>query len=203
MSGPTGEASATATTRSLNQFEKIEAFVKYIVDNDIVTAGGMPELPFRDAQRRDKLLFYDETFSARRVSVTSIERSIHMWAAVPDKLDDGGRRLFLFEEQALDTRRGVWGCSSYSSLLLLAKELQTGLSGASTPFDHFARDDKAEASFAADPFQFLISIGAKIGPPQTVRSIYLMRAFCFQLPNSFPGLEHQVVVGYPIVIERA
>lgn len=200
LTGIRGEVSSAPHIRSMTKHEKVEAFTKFVVDNDLI-AGHCSDFEYPLAPRP----FADFTVDARRFFIPGPK--VAVWVSKPPaptksrKSNDG--MTFLIEDSQGKDSEPYHRYSSYSALWLLADELnRTGrdIRNLAHDFDEDEQPAHSSIVFAEDPFGFLEKVGAQAGPISRVRAIFKYRASSTDISSSRGHTP--TTVGYPIFIER-
>lgn len=198
LTGPTAEGTQTGFARPLTTHEKVEGFTRFIVEEGLFVKDRQEGRYYEDG--------FDDTFpvAARRIVIA--EHNLAMWFIISEleggKPKKGDTIVFLIEDYGGSPQERVMHYSSHSMLRLLIREISQGKG-----IDHrtlselLEAEETADKRFAADPFGYLQQLGASVGPIQTIRSIYRVRADSHSVTPPRRGT--RIIYGYPIFIERA
>jgi len=192
LTGPRVESTQARPGRVPSTHEKIKRFVDYIDEHDLA-ADKRPSI-LSGFREKNKKPFVIETLSARRARIKQGDDVLNIWVSMlPDEAqsEDGWPfgALYLVEDfRGDDDSPNVH--SGYSSLHLLAEELQWLKNTAIVdPLDKLRFQDDATRLFALDPVGILASMGAQIGPERHIKTIYRIRAECWEME----GQDHRGV----------
>ena len=200
LTGLNVEGTQSRPGREFSFNEKLQKVIDHMQSENLLSEN-RPSLYNREDHDSPEKPFVIETLLARRARIEREGRALNIWVSLhPDEPSSNDRfpsgALYLIEDfRGDDEYTNMF--SGYSSLWLLAEELNWLVD---TPLDLIAQlrqTDDAMRHFASDPIGSLKSIGAQFGPERHIQTIYRFRASCVDMVK-----DSLTTIGYPLVISE-